>query len=296
MGGPAVGARPGWLDVEGLEPRAVGSRKARSLVRLLALARGRVVATRDLVEALWGDAPPANPADQVAVLVSRLRGSAGAGADRARRARLPTELRLAGRRRARDDHRRDRTPARLRQHLGRRLRRPAGPVPAPLRADGAGRRPGLGARGGGRPAGPDQTGPPARGRVVARRGQLARGRRPVRGRPQARPVRRGRRPAAHAGERGGWSAGRRAGGVRRPGEPTLGRARSGPRRRDQRAAHPGASGRPGSDGRSRTPRVRSRREGRPAGPPRRSGRAGGRRRSRGSPSWSARPGSGRPPC
>ncbi len=67
----------GGLDVEGLEPRAVGSRKARSLVRLLALARGRVVPTRDLVAALWGDVPPANPADQVAVLVSRLRGVLG---------------------------------------------------------------------------------------------------------------------------------------------------------------------------------------------------------------------------
>ena len=67
----------GGLDVEGLEPRAVGSRKARSLVRLLALSRGRVVATRDLVEALWGEAPPANPAEQVSVLVSRLRGVVG---------------------------------------------------------------------------------------------------------------------------------------------------------------------------------------------------------------------------
>ena len=67
----------GGLDVEGLEPLAVGSRKARSLVRLLALARGRVVATRDLVEALWGDAHPANPAEQVSVLVSRLRGVLG---------------------------------------------------------------------------------------------------------------------------------------------------------------------------------------------------------------------------
>ena len=67
----------GGLDVEGVQPHAVGSRKARSLLRLLALARGRVIPTRDLVAALWGDAPPAHPADQVAVLVSRLRGVLG---------------------------------------------------------------------------------------------------------------------------------------------------------------------------------------------------------------------------
>jgi hypothetical protein len=67
----------GGLDVEGLEPPAVGSRKARALVRLLALARGRPVATRDLIDALWGDAAPANPAEQVAVLASRLRRTLG---------------------------------------------------------------------------------------------------------------------------------------------------------------------------------------------------------------------------
>lgn len=67
----------GGLDVDGIEPPAVGSLKARSLLRLLALARGRVVPTRDLVGALWGDAAPANPAEQVAVLASRLRRTLG---------------------------------------------------------------------------------------------------------------------------------------------------------------------------------------------------------------------------
>lgn len=67
----------GDFDVDGVEPAALGSRKGRLLLRLLALARGHAVPTGVLVDALWGDAAPANPADQLSVLVSRLRGVLG---------------------------------------------------------------------------------------------------------------------------------------------------------------------------------------------------------------------------
>lgn len=52
-------------------------RKARSLLQLLALGRGRPVPADALVDALWGDRPPAKPADQLAVLASRLRRELG---------------------------------------------------------------------------------------------------------------------------------------------------------------------------------------------------------------------------
>jgi len=67
----------GEFDVDGVEPQALGSRKARTLLRLLALARGQAVPADVLAGALWGGAQPAKPADQVAVLVSRLRGVLG---------------------------------------------------------------------------------------------------------------------------------------------------------------------------------------------------------------------------
>lgn len=51
----------------------LGSRKARHLLQLLTLARGRPITVDRLIEELWGDAAPARPTDQVAVLVSRLR-------------------------------------------------------------------------------------------------------------------------------------------------------------------------------------------------------------------------------
>ena len=47
------------------------------VLRLLALARGRVVPTSEIVDALWGGSAPANPTDQVAVLASRLRRTVG---------------------------------------------------------------------------------------------------------------------------------------------------------------------------------------------------------------------------
>ena len=63
----------GGLVVEGFTDAELGSRKARTLLKVLALARGAPVSLPSLVEVLWGDAGPARPNDQVAVLVSRLR-------------------------------------------------------------------------------------------------------------------------------------------------------------------------------------------------------------------------------
>jgi len=67
----------GELWVDGVEMRSLADRKARLVLRLLALARGRSIPTAALAEALWGDSGPQKPADQIAVLVSRLRKALG---------------------------------------------------------------------------------------------------------------------------------------------------------------------------------------------------------------------------
>lgn len=63
----------GDFSVDGVEATALGSRKGRALLRLLALARGQPVSVDILATALWGDTTPARPAEQISVLVSRLR-------------------------------------------------------------------------------------------------------------------------------------------------------------------------------------------------------------------------------
>ena len=45
----------GGLDVEGVAGPGLGSRKARTLVKVLALARGVAVPVDTVVEALWPD-------------------------------------------------------------------------------------------------------------------------------------------------------------------------------------------------------------------------------------------------
>lgn len=65
--------------VEGLSDAELGSRKARTLVKVLALARGAPVSVSTLAEVLWSAKPPGRPGDQIAVLVSRLRKVLGAG-------------------------------------------------------------------------------------------------------------------------------------------------------------------------------------------------------------------------
>jgi DNA-binding SARP family transcriptional activator len=64
--------------VEGRPAHEVGSRKARTLLAALAVARGAPLGVDVLAEVLWGDELPARPAEQVGVLVSRLRGTLGA--------------------------------------------------------------------------------------------------------------------------------------------------------------------------------------------------------------------------
>jgi DNA-binding SARP family transcriptional activator len=68
----------GGLAVDGFEEHALGSRKGRRLLEVLALAGGTPVSTDRLAEVLWGDDAPARPAEQIGVLVSRLRGVLGA--------------------------------------------------------------------------------------------------------------------------------------------------------------------------------------------------------------------------
>jgi DNA-binding SARP family transcriptional activator len=69
----------GGLAIEGVEQAALGSRKQRRLLGRLVLARGAVVSSDELAEDLWGDAQPASPRDQLAVLVSRLRSALPGG-------------------------------------------------------------------------------------------------------------------------------------------------------------------------------------------------------------------------
>lgn len=54
-----------------------GSRKARVVLKLLALRRGRSVSIDQLVDAVWPDALPTSPPEQLAVLISRLRATLG---------------------------------------------------------------------------------------------------------------------------------------------------------------------------------------------------------------------------
>ena len=65
------------FGVDGVEPQAFGSRKARLALQLLALGAGQVVPSGVLIDALWADVPPARPDDQLAVLMSRVRSVLG---------------------------------------------------------------------------------------------------------------------------------------------------------------------------------------------------------------------------
>jgi DNA-binding SARP family transcriptional activator len=67
----------GDFGVDGVEPAALGSRKARQALHLLALAEGHRVSSDVLIDALWGEAPPTRPDDQLSVLMSRLRSVLG---------------------------------------------------------------------------------------------------------------------------------------------------------------------------------------------------------------------------
>src|SRR4051794_25888302 len=58
---------------------ALGGAKQRALLALLALHANEVVATERLIDALWGESPPATVAKSVHVYVSRLRKQLGNG-------------------------------------------------------------------------------------------------------------------------------------------------------------------------------------------------------------------------
>ena len=58
----------------------LGSRKARLLLKLLAVERPNLVSIERIVDSLWGSEPPQRPAENVATLVSRLRKAVGASA------------------------------------------------------------------------------------------------------------------------------------------------------------------------------------------------------------------------
>src|SRR5579872_2574020 len=62
----------GDLQVDGCDPARLGRRQVRTLLKVLALRHDQPVALDTLVDCLWHDDPPARPADQVSVLVSRL--------------------------------------------------------------------------------------------------------------------------------------------------------------------------------------------------------------------------------
>ena len=67
----------------------MGSRKSRILLKLLAVERPGLVPVDRIVEVLWDDEPPAAAEQNVATLVSRLRGALGSGRHPGRPARLP---------------------------------------------------------------------------------------------------------------------------------------------------------------------------------------------------------------
>jgi DNA-binding SARP family transcriptional activator len=63
----------GGLTVEGVGDSQLGSRKARTLLKALAVSGGRPVSLDALTDAVWPDQPPGKPHDQLGVLASRLR-------------------------------------------------------------------------------------------------------------------------------------------------------------------------------------------------------------------------------
>jgi DNA-binding SARP family transcriptional activator len=68
----------GDLQLEGCETVRLGRRQVRTFLKVLALGHGRSVSVDRLVDCLWGDTPPARPAEQISVLASRLRRIIGA--------------------------------------------------------------------------------------------------------------------------------------------------------------------------------------------------------------------------
>ncbi len=68
----------GGLVVEGVDLARLSSRKARRALARLAVGRGTPVTAEALADVVWGEDQPSQPADQLSVLVSRLRSVLGA--------------------------------------------------------------------------------------------------------------------------------------------------------------------------------------------------------------------------
>ena len=64
------------------QPRPLGSPAEKAVLAVLLLAGGRTVPRESLVDALWGEAPPNNPANAVQGRISRLRRALGLPAER----------------------------------------------------------------------------------------------------------------------------------------------------------------------------------------------------------------------
>ena len=60
-----------------IAPAEFGGRKVRTLLRLLATRRGRFIPTDVIVDVLWSDRPPGDPAANLQVLVNRARRAVG---------------------------------------------------------------------------------------------------------------------------------------------------------------------------------------------------------------------------
>jgi DNA-binding SARP family transcriptional activator/tetratricopeptide (TPR) repeat protein len=64
----------------GVDLTELGSRKGRTLLKLLAVERGHLVQMDRIIDVLWPDEPPAQASENVATLISRLRKALGADA------------------------------------------------------------------------------------------------------------------------------------------------------------------------------------------------------------------------
>jgi predicted ATPase/DNA-binding SARP family transcriptional activator len=88
---PGLADSPGELRIEllgpvealvGDSPVALGGQRQRALFAVLAVMGGRVVASADLIDEIWGDDPPARARDSLQMHISRLRRAlTEAGAD-----------------------------------------------------------------------------------------------------------------------------------------------------------------------------------------------------------------------